>query len=421
MIHFALFLEASHFKPADYVFARSLAAHASMSSGTATVDSRSGLKLEHKVLTDISWAAPTDIYAAVTEQGTKREIFIGKYDVHIRRPDLQQYKKEKKDDKYELVEAARYTDSSLDKLALSLLQEKTMAQFFQDYEQVPKWRLDVKNGQVKLSSKVGVVTYEFDFDATTWRLERHLMKTSMMQQAWTVNYHPTRRPAKFKPGPQDYQVAGFEAPMQEPKYADAATKQVVAKLFRAYDRPGWLAFEVQDGGDKTVVLLKGRNLRQVTKNTDFVYDGSRLAVMDRTQNTFYAGATKSKDLSKTLAAADARIDPFVQLLVRGVNPFRYYCSRDAKAKIVGTTQAKGEKVVLIEIESNVDRMNVAMRASDGKVLSIMTQVTSHGSNMATQRVFNYLPKSEVDRNDAFLVQAESGATKKPVEALVAQA
>ena len=421
MISIALLYEATQFDAGDYIFGRSLKAHEALASGSATVDSRSGLKLDNKVVTDITWAAPTDIYAAVTEGGVKRELFVGKFDIHIRRPDLGQYKSERKDDKYGLSEAARYSDPTLDKMAVSLLTKEEMAKFFKDYEQVPSWTTKVENNLLKLTADVGVVKYEFDFDASNWRLVRHVMKTNQIAQSWAIRYRPTKRPLRFSEGPNDYKVAAFEENLPEPKYADKATRQAVAKLFRAYDRPGWLAFEVKDNDGTTKVLMKGRNLRQVTKDSDFSYDGARLAMMDKAGNAFYEGATPSKDLSKALAAADARLDPLAQLLVRGVNPFRHLCSRDATAKIVGSTMVKGEKVTLIDVSTKTDRMNIAMRNSDGRVLTIMTQIRSEGSNMASQRIFTYLPKSEVERAGAFDVQADAGAARKTIKSLVAKA
>jgi hypothetical protein len=422
MIFISVLHTLQGFDAAKYVFASSADWYDSRDRGSVVVEqlAQSG-KINDKKTTVFSWKLPDDLSGSVTSNGETQQFYAERFKYYSYRSDLNQFIENPKDNRIALRDAAITVEPRLEKFPLAFTLPGEMLKFYADFAMVKNWKVVVKDGLIHLTNHAGSNDYQFDFDANDFSLVHHSIKSPGVFQEWSIKPGPGLK--AFSRPRNAFKVLAFAKPLKEPKYANAAVKSIVTKMFKAYDRPSWLACEIQDRGETTRLLLKGQQIRQSDMVADFSYDGETGAgaVWDKGGNTFYEGEAKSSEVWEAVAQTGTRLDPFASELVQGINPFRSLLSRDASVKVsMQMKDASGQPVTLLEVTSPMDKMNIAVRNSDGKVLSIMSGLKGQGDHIATQRVFTYLPKSTVDSASAFKVVPPANAKRRAVSDVVAR-
>lgn len=419
MIFCSVINQLSNFNASKYVFEQSAMRYDLRDQGSVVLEQTATTgKQVNKVRSTFSWKQPYDISGQMTVQGETKEFYVDKFKSVTYRRDLNQYIENLKDEKISLRDAALIAESRFESIPLAFSQPGETAKYFETYAKLPNWKVTVKDGLIHLTTSINNIFYQFDFRARDYALVYQSLKEGTVRQEWRLSDGPGLK--RFSPAAKAGRVLAFALPPKEPTYADKNARLVTRKMFEAYDRPTWLAFEVSDQGKKTKVLLKGTKMRQVDGQADFAYDGKVGAVWNKADNTYFEGRVKSSQLRGVIAEADTRFDPMVAKLVEGTNYFRDLLGQGAKVRVSMTMKDRsGQPVTLLEAKMPGTTYNIAVRNSDGKVLSLMSGLEGRGETVSSQRVFEYLPKSSVESDAAFKVIPPSNAKRVTIKDVVA--
>ncbi len=269
------------------------------------------------------------------------------------------------------------------------------------------WKAKFRDGQwiFVLQAPSGQVTLRFrsgDFLPVEMRLAG---KDALA--VWKLSHKDSLDEALFKAPSGTRRVARFEN-FAPPKSLDAASKPLIAKLFKSFDLVRSLAVETEAGGTSSRLYAKGSRVRQTSRGVDWSYDGANLTIKSGGRVAKHkANGAKMLEL---VAEAGGRLDPLWSDLLSGANPFRRLLS-GAVIKHKASISSPEGQLSLLEVNTADEIMTLAIRERDGRLVSlsrIPRSETSIGLSVSSTRKFTYLDEDILAQDSSFKV-GTSGA------------
>lgn len=193
-----------------------------------------------------------------------------------------------------------------------------------------------------------------------------------------------------------------------PRSVDPLSKPLVDKLFKSFDVVRSLAIETEAGGTTTRLYAKGSRIRQTGGGVDWSYDGKNLKI--KAGGRISNHKANGSQMQELVAVAGGRLDPLWTDLLMGANPIRRLLSA-ADIRHRGSIPTPQGKVALLQVTAELEKLTLAIRESDGKLVSLSRIPRSDrnpGIAVSSTKNFHYLDEGVLAKDSAFRI-GEGGA------------
>lgn len=348
-------------------------------------------------------------------QNPSRTVFMMGSNVTVYEPDLKQYAVFARGER-PVSEVVRDHLPDVDDLVLALANPADLEAFYGRLAKLRPWSLTSQNGECVFVHTKGKDRVEVALEAKTLHLKRFVAAKGQQQVRWSFGYDLQSKPG-FSPPPSAFRVNELDPLLVEPTYADAAARRLCDRVFRAYDRPEALAFEIQESGQTTAVYYRRGMLRQRDATADVLYDGRLSKLVDFKDRRVLAGKTNQREFIEAVAETGTRLDPTVRYLLKGKNPFRALLGRRAKISIKGSMTIAGEACTILGALDPTAELSLIVRNRDARVLSVASMPKGSGAS-SSQRSFRYLSTAGIKTGEAFTVNTPPGFPTVDVRSVV---
>ena len=382
-----LALSTVNFVPSVYIAGRCAREHrdldkAAVSVEVQTVGIYSKERTVYNMAYDRAGFADLTIHRARPFRVVVEKDRVVEYD-----PTAHQYAEKAKGD--ESVDSAlRHAAGVLDELVASLIEPNGVANWLKSVRFNESWTARIDGGRATLSNDSDDSHTSVTVDTSTHRLMAVAIKSRQYGTDWKFNYRQPLKDIAFVAPNGARKVNEIRPEIVTPTYASAATKRMCEKVFARYDHVKGLAYTVTSPDEKFDVWIDGARARQRDTHADWLVDDKNVLLLDLGAKTAVEGKTEMTSLVDTVSTTGTRIEPLLKLLLRGINPFRFYLGQNANVRLTGSTKFSGEVCSMLESDSPAGKLMMVARDNDGFVLSVMS--IPKDSNSPVTRYFKPL-------------------------------
>lgn len=301
----------------------------------------------------------------------------------------------------------RRSAGNLDELVASLMNPSGVGVWLKSFRIGRLWTLSQGSDELVLSSTIPDSRTEIVLDGDSYLLKRVVNKSNGFGTEWRFSSLPVK-PIAFRAPEGSFKVKELMPSLVAPTYASASAKRVCEKVFARYDRPKTLSYLVKSADETFQVWIDQGRVRQRDAESDWALASGKFTLADQRGQTLYSGKATMTKIVDTVNKTGSRVEPLLKLLLRGINPFRFYLGQNASVRVAGTAKIGGEPCSILESTSSTGKLSLVARDRDGFVLSLVS--VPKGSDTASTREFKPLPPGQ-----DFAVAAPSGWFKKSLD------
>ena len=233
-----------------------------------------------------------------------------------------------------------------------------------------KWRFIGSAGVFGAESVEGLSRIAIQIDRSSHLLKQVSIKTDIYGSTWVLNYGSPPKAIEFVPPKSAYKTKSVNPEIAPPAYGSQQARQITEKVFRKYDAPKLLAYQVQTAGETVSVWIDHGKIRQQDSSTDWTFIKGNLTLKNLATKDISTAKMSLTETIDKLATQNTRIEPILRLMTRGINPFRFYLGQGSVVKLTGSVKVKGTSCELLEATSPQGKLGLIVRSSDGFVLSL---------------------------------------------------
>ncbi len=411
--------------PVEAAFKWTIDRHSLLNSARINFVSETPTLKRKTAVNRISFAyiRPNDVSLSIREtnsSGPSRDFYLDRQALTVFDATTRQYKKKKVASNV-TVRDAILDELQVDELVLSVFDEGGIENYLKPLRLQKPWKYSAEGNNILLSySKPGAV-FQVGIDGRTGFMNKMVIGTGSTATVWKIAVQPQApKNLAFVAPANSYPVSDFDPKIQEPKYANAAAEAITKKMFKAYDRPAALAYEVNEGGKKTMVWFKPGAIRQRDPSIDFTMKGGHATLLDLSKKVSFAGRAQTVEMIEAVGETGSRIEPNLRALMRGANPYRLLLGENCKVAVKGKMDLDGKQCTILEADNEVALLSLIVRNSDGLVLSVSSELkTKEGQRTAgSTRIIRYLPVGSIKSGEAFALKTPPGFGSRPIKEIV---
>jgi len=334
-------------------------------------------------------------------------------------PSLQQYTVEVRGPDADILNDVLKLEQGLSDVVVMFVHKSGSGSWLEKLRTKSPWKTTANSNRVRLSYEGDGEKIEIDIDKRSFLLTRIDSTTRLQRQEWRLDYDTKPKSTRFTPPGGSYQVPFFDRDIQQPTYADSRAREVTEKLFAAYSDLTSIGYKVQRSEGETTVRLYKRFVSQDGPIAEWTFDGRTLVFHHKPSDEWYRGSATFSQVIDIVGNLGTRVDPTVNLLMRGINPYRHRLGDGAHIRVMGDWVTEdGDTVTMLGAETDNADITLYVRDSDGLVLSTITRVKGGGaSGFQIELKFDYFEVSANVKEEQKLV-APVGTSFTPVQQLL---
>lgn len=274
-----------------------------------------------------------------------------------------------------------------------------------DPEGVKRWLSALrKNGTWKFGEGSGTLSVETGTEdgrllvsvyPDTMLLKHVSMKSDRFGTDWTFRYKPAASQIEFTAPKDAYLTNDIRPEIVTPTYDSLEAKRITEAMFAKYDNPKALAYEVRANAEKVSVWVDHGRVRQRDEKSDWTMANGRFLLLNLNQKHQVSGAASLSKVINAVAKTGARVEPLLRLMMRGINPFRFYLGHNSTVSVSGKAKVDGRDCALLTVNSPSSKLSLIVRTSDGFVLSLASLSSSaNGESDNVARTYKELRSEE---------------------------
>lgn len=391
MLSFALFYTT--FDPATYAVQLCANAHKNLSQGNisigvATKGAYSNESSSYTLAYDRSKAINLTIHRARPFQVVATSDKVIECDLQAKQYAVKHKPPESMD------ASIRSSAGVLDELVASLMAPEGVGVWIKGLRVGKLWQVQPVGNELIISNIAPESTSIIALNRDTFLLSRVENKSNQYGTSWNFKYLPKKANLDFQPPAGVQKVGEIRPEMVPPVYASAKARAICWKVFEKYDHSDGLGYYVESTDERHSVWISGGRARQSDGKADWVVGKNEFLLLDKSGQTVMRGKTDMSKVVDAIGATGTRIDPMLKLLLRGINPFRYYFGQNANLSTVGAIKVEGQACTLLQAKTPTSKIDLVVRDSDGFVISLQT--TSKGTTSPVMRRFKPLSVRDSD-------------------------
>jgi len=413
--------------PVDYLFDWSASSHARLSAARyrAVADTTTDTGKMRQTF-GIGYIRPNDFQLSIqdsTGAERTRTLYLDQRLLTVFEPKTRQYVQKRMPSNVSIKEAVLTEIPQLDDLVFALADPAGIESYYGKIRQLKPWNWKHSGDEVSLVHQKGATVVAINLSAKTGLINRVALASQGQATDWKFTYEPTSpRSVAFQAPTGSYAVSELDPEVHEPTYGSNEARILTQRMFKAYDRPKALAFEVSEGGEKTLVWFRPGAVRQKNAAVDFVFRGGKATVVSYGSRTAYSGAAKTLQVIDAVGESGGRIDPALRSLMRGQNPFRLLLGEKCRVSVKGRMELSGARCTILEVDNKVARLSLVVRNADGRVMSIGSEPkdSTGQRTAASQRILRYLPTTEIESGEVFEMKTPPEFGQRPLDEIVSK-
>ena len=271
----------------------------------------------------------------------------------------------------ELSSTLKHSAGVLDELVASLVDKDGVSRWLSEFKKSTSWRFR-SSGEQDLTVEAGDSDGRISvtIDARSKLLKSVSMKSDKYGTDWKFKYGTAPREIAFVVPPGSYKTNDIRPDIAPPTYSSAEAKRAVESVFAKYDNPKELGYQAGVNGELTSVWIDHGRIRQQDESSDWTLAGGKLTLLDLRRQQIVVGPSTLTRTVDAVAKSGTRVEPLLKLMMRGINPFRFYFGQNCNVSVTGSTKIDGKACTLLEASSPVARYSLVVRSNDGFVLSL---------------------------------------------------
>ncbi|MBS1711601.1 MAG: hypothetical protein JSS71_07755 [Armatimonadetes bacterium] len=307
-------------------------------------------------------------YYRVTDSGTVANAY---------RPVLKQYT-ESRGNERDLESLVKAATPQLDEFVVSLLTPMGLRAVLakQDLES-PLWTVSGAGANVQIEYKQKDGSAKFVVDRKSLRLQKLAFSNNLGGVVWDFKYSPLTSVKPVSKEPGAYLVAQFDDRLSKMQVTSGAATAAIDTMFRRYDPPNSLAYELTTGREKVTAAFSNSYAYQSDAKVEWGYNGKTLTLRNKVSSLTYFGPATKEDVLAAVAACGSRVDPYLRGLMEGRNPMRRLFSESTGIATKPVANA-AEPSVVATAKSPYADLTVTFAKKDGFVLKIESQPVARG-------------------------------------------
>lgn len=278
----------------------------------------------------------------------------------------------------------RQSAGVLDELVASLMTPEGVSVWLKGLRVGKLWQAKVVGNELIISNNVPESTSLIALNRDTYLLNRVENRSNQFGTTWNFKYLAPKANLDFQPIAGVRKVGEIQPELVPPVYANAKAKAICMKIFAKYDHSNGIGYYVESADERHSVWVGNGKVRQSDSAADWVADKREFVLLDKGKQKVVKGKTDMSKVVDAIGAAGTRIDPLLKLMMRGINPFRYYFGQNAKLSISGAMKVEGQPCTLLQATTLNNKIDLIVRDSDGFVISLQT-VTKGTTNPVMRR------------------------------------
>lgn len=411
--------------PVEAAFKWTIDRHSLLNSARINFVSETPTLKKKVAVNRISFAyiRPNDVSLSIRQtDGTSpsRDFYLDRQALTVFDAATRQYKRKKVASTVSVRDAI-LDELQVDELVLSVFDEGGIENYLKPLRLQKPWKYSAEGNNILLTySKPGAV-FKVGIDGRTGFMNKMVIGTGATATVWKIAVQPQApKNLAFVAPANSYPVSDFDPKIHEPKYANAQAEAITKKMFKAYDRPAALAYEVNEGGKKTMVWFKPGAIRQRDPAIDFTMKGGHATLLDLSKKVSFAGRAQTVEMIEAVGETGSRIEPNLRALMRGANPYRLLLGENCRVAVKGKMDLDGKQCTILEADNEVALLSLIVRNSDGLVLSVSSELkTKEGQRTAgSTRIIRYLPVGSIKSGEAFALKTPPGFGSRPIKEIV---
>ncbi len=395
--------------PSRFVIDSCSAAQGALSKATITlnVDSQGVLNRE-RVMYVLSYDRATGADLTVSGARTLRVVATqnGTYQYD---PQSRQYAYQDRPNP-DIVEALRRSVGIVDELVTALYKPDGLGPWLKALATADQWTWDFSGGQIAAVAPSPVGKMAIVMDPKTRLLRRVSYRTDRYGTDWTLSYGTPPSAIGFVPPQGSFETKEISPLVTAPTYASNEARTICERVFSRYDHPKALGYQVSGEGESMKVWVAGDRAKQDDAHATWVLAGNDLSLWDKKGSCYVTGKTSLGQIVDSVARTGTRVEPLLRLMLRGINPMRFYLGQHANVSLTGRTKVQGEPCSILQGDSATNGVSLIVRNRDGFVLSLTSLFKGPTSEQSAARVYTPLTVT----SDVFQVAQPPGTLAKSV-------
>ncbi len=244
------------------------------------------------------------------------------------------------------------------------------------------WKWKKIGKETQLSLKTSTAQFDIRFSGAEIRPTSMQFGNVNGLIKWTFDYQPAKgfkNPAAEK---NAYEVAQFDAMLGTAKAASQTAQGTLDRMLARYDGAQPVAYVSKTGSDQVRVVYSRSGIYQSDKYAEWIYDGRRLRLYDKTTKRLYDGAATSAEMVEAVAKSGSRVEVNLRSLMQGRNPFRLLLN-DSDQVQSAKGQSLAERADWIQSKNPAYDLKIAVARTDGFVLCIESSPKMDGKVVST--------------------------------------
>lgn len=284
--------------------------------------------------------------------------------------------------------SVRSAANNLDPVVAAQLTPASFEAWIKGFQVGPQWSVTAQGGLLVLSAGDSDGLTKLSLDSKTHKLRAAESRSHGYGTVHTLSYRDPS-PVTFSPAKGALKVKTLNPDLALPAFASAEAKAACLKVFSFYDHPRALAYSVGSGEESFKVWVFQGRVKQSDSKADWAIAGKEFTLIDKQNKTVMRGTLDMPKAIDTINSTGTRIEPLLKLVLKGVNPYRFYLGQGSIVKVVGRATVNGASCTLLEARSASSTLSLAVRSNDGFVLSLTsTQIQGQAS---VTRLFAPMP------------------------------
>lgn len=270
----------------------------------------------------------------------------------------------------------------------NLLDSKQLAIFFTKFRSLPDLKVSTDGAMIRLRRSSGAARIAFDIGAADHLLRRVRLDNEGGFLDWEFSYGPS--PSSISPPSTRgmRKVESLVARDAPPTYASDAAHLLAKKSQFAYDslRSVDCHYEGADGSGR--FWIASGHYRQESGGTAWIYADRTLTAKNRA--SLYRGRVAQSKVSSALHAVGISVQPMLLQIMEHRNPMGTLMPTKSRVRIAGEISLGGQPCGILEIRTNGVTVSVAVRKSDGMILSSRANIPGpNGTLLRQETTFTY--------------------------------
>ncbi|MBS1724390.1 MAG: hypothetical protein JSS66_15720 [Armatimonadetes bacterium] len=414
---FALAIANFQLRPSEYVIGRCAEAHKALSRASvtvkvATIGAEKTENLTYRLAYNRGTAARLEVVrtAPLTVVVEPKRIVqfdgkTGQYTIGKRQQGS-------------LAEEIKATGATSDEVIANLLDPEGIPRMLRDLNKKGLWMLEARPSGITAACLMPDGRMEVTADPQTHLLRHIAMKMQKYGTDYWFSYGQPPASIQFSPPTGAYQTTELRPQITRPKPTTRQESRLVAKIFDRYDNPGRLAYSLTANNEDFKVWIDHGAIKQTDGSVTWAYEQGFLTLVDARSRTFVSGPAKLSDMIEVVAKCGSRAETLLRMMLRGINPFRFYFSQSPDLVVSGSTAIEGNQSTIMEAKGKSSTYSLIVRDSDGFVYSIMPLVAGKPGSDLPSSPRTYKPLAQPP--GSFKLDAPAGYQRKTVADLVGQ-